>query len=211
MILSARNNGFLVTFPNTFFARAISEKYSKYYSSLLLPFEKIEDFMSSTIQSVKFNGFTVPILTQVRPLGKMQDFHSAKPIADLFERKFTLTFKLSDAYLNYFIFLDNVLNYLDQGNVEPRNTRTSLSGQGVPTVEEPQGLTLDPIRLTLLNSEGYAVSSIIFNHPIITGMTQLSLSYSDSAPKFTSFDVSFQFFNFDIEVDFGDGTNYIGV
>ena len=210
MILSARQNGFLISFPETFFSKEISKKYEKYYNSLIMPYETIEDFMASTIQSVTFNGFTVPMVSQVRPLGKMQEFHSAKPIADMFERKFTIKFKLSDAYLNYFIFLDNALNYLSQGNVEPANLRKSLSGVGVPTVADPQGLTLDPIRLTLLNNEGYAVSSVVFNHPILTGLTQISLSYNENAPKFNTFDVTFQFYNFDIALDFGEGLNYIG-
>lgn len=175
-----------------------------------MPYETIEDFMSSTIQSVTFNGFTVPMVTQVRPLGKIQEFHSAKPIAEMFERKFTIKFKLSDAYLNYFIFLDNALNYLDQGNLEPTNLRKSLSGTGKPFVVDPQGITMDPIRLTLLNNEGYAVSSIVFNHPILAGMTQISLSYNETAPKFNTFDVTFQFYNFDIALDFGEGLNYIG-
>jgi hypothetical protein len=211
MILGARNNGFIVLFPNNFFSKEISEKYKPYYKNLLLPYETIEDFMSSTIQSIKFNGFTVPVVSQIRPLGKVQEFHSSKPIADLFDRKFTLTFKLSDAYLNYFIFLDNAFSYLDQGSLEPTNTRKTLSGRGKPTTKDSQGITLDPIRLILLNSEGYAVSSIIFNHPILTGMTQISLSYSDTAPKFTTFDVSFQYFNFDIESNFDSDLNYVGV
>lgn len=210
MILSARQNGFLISFPETFFSKAISKKYEKYYNSLIMPYETIEDFMSSTVQSVTFNGFTVPLVQQTRTLGKVQDFKSAKPIADMFERKFTIKFKLSDAYLNYFIFLDNALNYLDQGNLEPDNLRRSLNGVGKPFVVDPQGLTLDPIRLTLLNNEGYAVSSIVFNEPILTGMTQISLSYNETAPKFNSFDVSFQFYNFDIALDFGEGLNYIG-
>jgi len=210
MILSARQNGFLISFPDTFFSKAISKKYEKYYNSLIMPYETIEDFMSSTIQSVTFNGFTVPMVSQVRPLGKMQEFHSAKPIAEMFDRKFTIKFKLSDAYLNYFIFLDNALNYLDQGNLEPTNLRRSLSGTGKPFVVDPQGITMDPIRLTLLNNEGYAVSSIVFNHPILSGMTQISLSYNENAPKFNTFDVSFQFYNFDIALDFGEGLNYIG-
>ena len=167
--------------------------------------------MSSTIQSIKFNGFTVPVVSQIRPLGKVQEFHSSKPIADLFDRKFTLTFKLSDAYLNYFIFLDNAFSYLDQGSLEPTNSRKTLSGRGKPTTKDSQGITLDPVRLILLNSEGYAVSSIIFNHPILTGMTQISLSYSDTAPKFTTFDVTFQYFNFDIESNFDSDLNYVGV
>lgn len=210
MILSARQNGFLISFPDTFFSKAISKKYEKYYNSLIMPYETIEDFMASTIQSVTFNGFTVPMVSQVRPLGKMQEFHSAKPIAEMFERKFTIKFKLSDAYLNYFIFLDNALNYLDQGNLEPTNLRRSLSGVGKPSVVDPQGITLDPIRLTLLNNEGYAVSSIVFNHPILSGMTNISLSYNENAPKFNTFEVSFQFYNFDIALDFGEGLNYIG-
>jgi hypothetical protein len=203
MILNARQNGFVVNLPQNFFNEEINSKYEKYYRNLLLPYRSISDFMASTIQSVNFPGLTSQLPTQVRPLGKIQEVQSAKPIADMFTRDLKLTFKLTDSYLNYFIMMDNVLNYLEPANVNPQNTKKSL-GQALTNVStsNENHPVFSPIRLTLLNNEGYGVSSIIFKRPMITALSALTLSYSSITPQFQTFTVDFKYFNFDLELDF---------
>jgi hypothetical protein len=203
MILNSRQNSFIVNLPQDFFNPAIDEKYGKYYRSLLLPYRSISEFMASTIQTVTFPGLTTTLPTQVRTLGKIQESQSAKPIADMFTREIKLTFKLTDAYLNYFIMMDNMLNYLDPANVNPNNTQRSL-GKALtnPVVPNQNHPSFGPIRLTLLNNEGYAVSSVVFNRPMITGMSAITLSYSSITPQFQTFTVDFKYFNFNLELDF---------
>lgn len=181
MILNARNNGFVFLFPPTFFNEKVKEKYKKYYQSLILPFDTIEDFMSSTIQQVEFPGWDMPTISQTRTLGKQQGYKSSKPIEDLFQRQFTITFKMADAFLNYWIFLDNALNFIDHTN---RNQH------------------LDPMRLSLLSNEGYLVSSVVFNEPILKGQDGIKLSYSSVTPDFKTFTAKFEYLDFDINIDF---------
>ena len=177
MILNSRQNSFLVNLPQDFFNQAVNDKYEKYYRNLLLPYKSISDFMASTIQSVTFPGLTSQLPTQTRTLGKVQEVQSAKPIADMFSRDLKLTFKLTDAYLNYFIMMDNILNYLEPANVDEKNTGNSL-GKALTNsvVRNANHPYFSPIRLTLLNNEGYGVSSIIFNRPMITTMSAITLS-----------------------------------
>lgn len=203
MILNSRQNGFFLNFPEDFFNAEVQQKYDKYYRSLLLPYKNLSDFMASTIQSVNFPGFESRLPTQTRVLGKTQDLQSSKPIADQFSRNIKITFKLTDAYLNYFIFLDNALNYLEPANVNPENTGASL-GQALSVNPRSNANHpfFQPIRLTLLNNEGYAVSSIIFNRPMLTSLSEMNLSYSSISPQFTTFTASFQYYNFDLEMDF---------
>ena len=203
MILNSRQNSFVVNLPQDFFSSAIDAKYEKYYRNLLLPYRSISDFMSSTIQGVTFPGLASTLPTQVRTLGKVQEVQSSKPIADMFTRELKLTFKLTDAYLNYFILMDNVLNYLEPANVNPNNTQNSL-GQALSNSQAVNGNHpyFSPIRLTLLNNEGYGVSSIIFNRPMITNLSNLTLSYSSVTPAFQSFTLDFKYYNFDLEMDF---------
>ena len=203
MILNARQNGFFLNFPVDFFNPAVDAKYDKYYRSLLLPYKSLSDFMASTIQSVNFPGFTSTLPTQTRTLGKVQESQSSKPVADQFNRELKITFKLTDAFLNYFVFLDNALNYLEPANTASENTGNSLgqalSVPGAPNANHP---FFKPMRLTLLNNEGYAVSSIVFNRPQLKGLSEMNLSYSSINPQFTTFTATFQYYNFDLELDY---------
>lgn len=202
MLLNSRQNSFVVNLPQDFFNEKISKKYEKYYRNLILPYRSLSDFMASTIQSINFPGLTSQTLSQTRTLGKIQDVQPAKPIADRFTRELKITFKLTDAYLNYFIMMDNVLNFLNPANVNPKNTQKSL-GQAL-SIQNADGNHpfFSPIRLTLLNNEGFGVSSIIFNRPIITNFSAVTLSYSATTPQFQTFSVDFKYFNFDLELDF---------
>jgi hypothetical protein len=182
MILNSRNNSFTLFFPPEFFADEVKEKYKKYYQSLILPYDTIEDFMSSTIQKIEFPGWDMQPVSQTRSLGKVQDYKNSKPIPDLFTREFSVTFKMTDGFLNYWIFLDNAYNYLDFSN-------KSLD-------------TFSPMRLSFLNNEGYMLTSVVFNKPILKGQDGISMSYSSVSPDFNTFKAKFSYFNFDIKVDF---------
>jgi len=181
MLLNVRQNGFVLLFPPDFFSPAIMEKYKSYYQSLILPYDKVEDFMSSTIQSINFPGWRMSPAQQTRIYGKKQDFKNSVPIADDFERELTVTFKLTDAYLNYFIFLENALSYLDFNN---------------------KVQTFSPIRLVLMDNQGYSVASVIFNKPILKEQDGFRLSYSANTPEFKTFQAKFTYFDLKFEVDF---------
>lgn len=204
MILNARQNGFMVLFPQTFFSPDIDKKYEKYYKSLLMPYRSISDFMSATIQSINMPGFMATLPEQTRILGKRQDLLTAKPIADLFVREFKLTFKLTDSYLNYWIFMDNALNFLSPNKVDREADIDSRLGRALSAdpVRDDNHPYYDPIRLVLLNNEGYAVTSVIFNRPILKGVSELNLSYSSISPKFVTFTATFAYYDFDLEPDF---------
>jgi hypothetical protein len=182
MLLNVRQSGFIFSFPPDFFSAEIKEKYKKYYQSLILPYDTIDEFMSSTIQSIDFPGWTMEPTVQTRLFGKKQDFKNATQVVDLTTREFIVTFKLTDAYLNYFIFLENAKKYLDFSN---RN--------------QP---TFSPMRLSLLDNEGYLVSSVVFKRPILKAQNGFKLSYSAGTPDFTTFTATFAYFDFDIELDF---------
>jgi len=162
MLLNVRQNGFVLSFPPDFFAPEIKEKYKQYFQSLILPYDTIEEFMSSTVQSINWPGWTMQTVAQTRLLGKQQEYKSSKQVVDQFSREFTITFKMTD------------------------------------TKER----TFSPMRLSLLDNEGYLVSSIIFKNPILTSQDGFNLSYSTNTPDFKTFTAKFSYFTFDIELDF---------
>lgn len=184
MILNARNNGFVILFPPNFFSKEITEKYKKYYQSLILPYDTIEEFMSSTIQQVEFPGWNIPIVSQIRNLGKKQGYKDPTPIEDLFNREFTITFKMTDAFLNYWIFVDNAIDYLS--HIDHNQDKN----------------TLEPIRLSMLDNRGHIVSSVLFKRPILKGQDGIKLSYSSVTPEFKTFNAKFEYLNFNLDIKF---------
>lgn len=181
MLLNVRQNGFLLLFPPNFFTERVVEKYKKYFQSLILPYDKIEDFMSSTVQSVDFPGWNMQPAQQTRLLGKKQEYKNSIPIPDNFNREFTITFKMTDAYLNYFIFLENSLDFLNFENTQQ---------------------VFDPIELVLLDNQGYLVASIVFNKPLLKKQDGFKLSYSANTPDFRTFQATFGYFDFDLKLNF---------
>ena len=192
----------MVQLPPDFFSEDVKAKYEKYYRSLLMPYNSLDDFMVSTIQGINFPGFKSQLQTQVGPLGKIQERQSSKPLEDQFDRSLTITFKLSDAFLNYFIFLDNSINYLAPITVTEENTRNSLGRASSVVQASVNHPYFQPIRLTLLNNEGYAVASITLNRPMLTSLSEMKLSYSANQPQFQTFTATFQYYNFDLSMDF---------
>ena len=70
-------------------------------------------------------------------------------------------------------------------------------------MNHPKEQTLKPIKLLMLNNEGYSVSSITFNNPILMSQSGIKLSYSSVTPQLNTFEVKFKYFDFKLDVDFG--------
>lgn len=184
MILNSRANSFYFVFPQDFFDKRVVEKYERYYKRMPIPYETIGAFMNSTIQSVSFPNMTIPSVTQVRPLGKTQNYKSAKPIQDQFNQEFNITFKTVEGFLNYWIMLDNIISFLDFRNDYDRNFKEDLV-------------------LRLLDNQGNILTSVFFKQVLITSLSELNLSYSSNNPTFNSFTVGFKCNLIDIKLEVG--------
>lgn len=179
MILTQRNHTFLILFPKTFFSNDLKSNFDYYQKQLKLPYDNIDDYMSSTVQNVNFPGWSMEKRTQVRKLGARQDFKNAVPVKDLLDRKFTIQFKLSDGFLNYFMFYNNSIEYLDFRNKE---------------------LYFDDFKFLLLNNEGYLVGTIDFYQVILTGMSNVKLDYANVERMNNTFTADFNFNDWDISL-----------
>ena len=172
MYLDSRHSGFILLFPPTFYDPELKSTYKTYVKQMLLPYETLDDFMSSTVQQISFPSWDMNMALQIRKYGKEQNFKGSKPVEDLFDREFTVTFQITDGFVNYFIFLDNAVRYLDFRN------RTQY---------------FDVMRLGWLSREGYLLGYMDFLKVVMHGMSGFKLSYAAQAQEFNTFDAKFKF------------------
>lgn len=171
MLLNPKGNSFYFVFPRGFFPPVVVDKYLPYIKKQPIPFDNINDYMNSTIQTIGFPGMNIDSVEQVRNLGKKISYKSATPVQDLFTQDFTVGFKNVDGFVNYFIMLDTILHFLNFQN--------------------PQ-LHLQDLPLRIMDNEGNIVMSVTFQGTILTSYSELQLSYASNSNQFTPFTLGFK-------------------
>lgn len=180
MIINSRSTNFWFTFPKGFFSDAVVEKYEAYVKRHYLPYDTVENFMASSIQSVTFPTISMDPVQQTRLLGNKQEYKNSTPIKDLFTREMTVTMKSFEGYINYWIFMESVLEYLNFDNKK---------------------LYLDDFGLRVLDQEGRTVTTCQFKGVYFKSLSEISLSFSDNNPDFRTFTSTFGFLKMDIFLD----------
>lgn len=170
MILNSKGSNFYFVFPKGFFPDSVTEKYLPYLKRTPSPYETIAQMMNSSLQAVSLPQLQSGTAEQTRYLGKKQRYKSSVPIQDLFSQDFTVTFKLLDGYINYFVMLDTLLWYLDFKN--------------------PAQYSYDLV-VRLTDNNGNIVTSISLKNTILTTISELSISYTSNSPEIQTFTLSF--------------------
>lgn len=172
MILNARQNGFIFNFPKEFLYPEVIEKYKPYITRMPIPYDTVNDFINATIQSINFPTLrTVDNVEQIRPGGFKQHYKSSTTLQNLIQRDFTVTFKLGEGFINYWVLYENIVKFLDFQNDDQY---------------------LPDFRLMLLDNEGIIMASVILQQPIITSLSEIQLNYSSTTPQFSTFSVGFK-------------------
>jgi hypothetical protein len=170
MILNSKGSNFYFVFPKGFFPEAITNKYLPYLKRQPVAYESIPQMMNSTIQGISFPQLQAGTVEQTRYLGKKQRYKGSVPIQDLFTQDFTVTFKLLDGYINYFVMLDTLLWFLDFKN--------------------PREYSYDLV-IRMLDNNGNIVTSVGFKNTILTTISDLTLSYTANSPEVQTFTLNF--------------------
>jgi hypothetical protein len=170
MILNPKASSFYFNFPKGFFSERVIEKYSKYIEKQPIPFDDVQQYVNSTIQSISFPSLNIDTVEQVRPLGKKISYKSATPVQDLFSKDINIVFKAADGFINYFIMLDTVLDFMNFGN-------SQVFVQSLP--------------LRIMDNEGNIVVSVVFDEVLFTSFSGLELNYTNNNPAYTGFTLGF--------------------
>lgn len=183
MILNARQNGFIFNFPKGFIYPEVVQKYEGYIKRMPIPYDTINDFINSTIQSVNFPTLrTVDTVDQIRPGGFKQTYKSATTLQNLIQRDFTITFKLGEGFINYWVIYENIIKFLDFQNSEQY---------------------LPDFRLLLLDNDGIIMASVLLQQPVITSLSEIQLNYSSTTPQFQTFSVGFHCNYVNVKLEIG--------
>jgi hypothetical protein len=180
MIANSRNSNFHFHFPKGFWYKSVIDSFTKYVKRNPLPWDTVENFMAAQIQSVSFPGLTMPTVSQTRRLGKQQEYKGSTNVADLFDRNLTITFKAVDGYVNYWISLENAMRYYDFEN---------------------KAQYMEDMQMRFLDQDGSIMYTIKYNKVILTGISELSMSYSDNNPNFKTFSMTFSFYDMKMVIE----------
>jgi hypothetical protein len=172
MILNVRQNGFIFNFPKEFLDPEVVEKYKGYVNRMPMPYDTVNDFINATVQSINFPTLrTIDTVEQIRPGGFKQTYKSSTTLQNLIQRDFTVTFKLGEGFINYWIVYENIVKFLDFQNPEQY---------------------LPDFRLMLLDNDGIIMASVILEQVTVTSLSEIQLNYSSTTPQFTTFSVGFR-------------------
>ena len=178
MFPNAKNNNFYVAFPKKFFYKDVVEKYDFYIKRLPNPYETVADFVNSSIQGITFPSLSMGTVEQALyedyPVKWKDGFNFNKSI----DKNFSITFKLFEGYINYWILFDQLQYFYDY---------------------DADNEFFPPMTLSFLDATGFELIAFTFNKIVMTDLSELELSYANNVPEFQTFTATFVYNYFDVK------------
>ena len=171
MILSAKNNNFIVRFNKGFFYDSIVSKYETYIKRLPIPYENLHDYMTAGIQAMTFPALTAEPVEQIL----YEDNYTSKGglrLERYLDREFNITFKLYEGYINYWVMFDMFRAFYDLDNKEA---------------------FLPDVTLSFLDQTGFEFVAVEFHQVLMTNISELELNYSSNTAEFKTFNMNFKY------------------
>lgn len=206
--LKGRQDAFRLLLPKEFICEEINEKYAKILQEKHGYFISPIDFLNETIQKVNVLGFDnattiqnqsykgdVTIPDNVPKNGNPEfmfpngEFSYRSPVAPvtLTDRTFTIEFKHTLGYLNYFLLYENFWYIFCR--------------------EKPYRELVKQFNVDIFNEIGSIYCRIVLYDPFMNSMDMLSFDYSQPIANSQTFQVGFKYNNFDfqfININYGD-------
>jgi hypothetical protein len=171
MILTAKNNNFIVRFNRGFFYPSITKKYESYIKRLPIPYETVHDYMTASIQACTFPALSAEPVEQTLYEDPVS-WKGGKRLETYLSREFNLTFKLYEGYINYWILYDTFRAFYDFDNKEE---------------------FLSDVTLSFLDQTGFEFIGVEFHQILITSLSELELNYSSNTAEFKTFNANFKY------------------
>lgn len=191
MLLNSKNNQFVFRFPKGFIYSEIEKKYNYYINRLPTPFENMTDYVNHTIQSVTFPavgsdeveqwvGLKTDLPGGQHLTKKTVAWRQSLDMNRIIPKEFSVNFKATDAYLNYWVMFELFQKYLEVTNKED---------------------FLPNLDLMYLDRDGHQILRIKLFDVLMKGISEVEMSYSATAMEFRTFSCTFKYNYFEIDVD----------
>jgi hypothetical protein len=177
MILNSLNNQFVVQFPKGFFYPDIVERWTPVVQRLKLPYQTLEDFINACVQSITFPS--VELNPAIQPQGQFPiGYRPGKELEPLIDKNLTITFKLSEGFISYWIMFEQIEIF-------------QLYSATVPF--------WPPMYVSFLDHHGFELVAFSYEKIIPTNLTQFEISYAQTAAEFNTFSMSIRYNRYNIK------------
>jgi hypothetical protein len=171
MILNAKNNNFVVRFARGWFYPDIVKKYETYIKRLPVPYETLHDYMTASIQACTFPALTAEPVEQIL----YEDNYTSKGglrLERYLSREFSITFKLYEGYINYWVMFDMFRAFYDLDNKEK---------------------FLPDVTISFLDQTGFEFVAVELNQILMLNISEVELNYSSNTAEFKTFNMNFKY------------------
>lgn len=187
MVLNNKPQMFTIFFPSNFFYEEVKSKWSPIIEKMRLPYQGVDDFMNAQLQSVTFPTLSIETSTQTRGQYDVV-YPGGKETENFISKDLNFTFKLTESYVSYFIWWDQIDLYLHYTNKdffkEPGKAKKPC--------------WMEPVHLAFLSDAGYKLTEFTFKELTPLSLSDLQLSYAATAAQYNTFNVLIKYNRFDV-------------
>ena len=168
MILNSKMNNFLITLPDDWLYPDVIEKYTDYYKSGKNVYSDITSFLNASVQNVSLPDISLGLVKQFKKNNETS-FRSGNTLKQGYTKEMTITFKLSENYLNHMILRDQLERYMDRAVNDK--------------------VFMPDLALHMMDYRGRVVMSQIYTNIVFFGITTLDISMTNVVPETQTFDI----------------------
>lgn len=177
MILNAKHNNFVILFSQNFFYPEVENRYKPIIQRLKLPYDTTVDFLNACIQSVSFPELNVNIVNQQESQYNIT-WRGGKELEPIFDKTLTVTFKLTEGFISYWMLFEQIEWFLTYGKTLP---------------------FWPPMFLSFLDHNGFSLVDFTFEQLTPTNLSQFDVNYSNVATEFNTFTLTMKYNRFKIK------------
>lgn len=186
MLLNPLSQNFVIWFPANFFYPEVVKLWKPVFKRLYLPYVTLEDMFNSQISGVSFPSVTSQTVTQGLENYQIQK-RPGKQLDQMMQKTLTITVKLTESYMTYFMARQQMDLYLKIG-------------------KNYKELYMPPVNITILDEGGFENITYSYYQLTPTSLSDFDLSYSAKPGSFNTFTWGFGYNYFEIYYRDEDGS-----